>query len=72
MLSESPYLFTRTLDSDQVIVGLEMPKGPKTIDVREVFSDGTELADYYSGADVTVTDGKVVVDSPFEIVLLGK
>jgi alpha-amylase len=72
MMSESPYLFTRTLDSDQVIVGLEMPKGPKTIDVREVFSDGTELADYYSGADVTVTDGKVVVDSPFEIVLLGK
>ncbi len=72
MISESPYLFKRTLDQDVVLVGLGISPGENTIDVRGIFEDGTELADYYSGLDITVTDGTVAFDTPFEIVLLGR
>jgi alpha-amylase len=72
MISESPYIFKRTLETDQVLVGLNMPIGSKTIDVLDLFPDKTELIDYYSGAEVTVKNGKVTMDTPFDIVLLGK
>jgi alpha-amylase len=72
MISQSPYIFKRVLENDQVIVGLDMPVGEKTVDVSEVFEDNTELVDYYSGADGTVVNGKVEMDTPFGIVLLGK
>jgi alpha-amylase len=72
MISQSPYIFKRVLENDQVIVGLDMPVGEKTLDVSEVFEDNTELVDYYSGADGTVVNGKVEMDTPFGIVLLGK
>ncbi len=72
MISQSPYMFRRTLESDQVLVGIGMPVGSKTIDVLDMFSDKTELIDYYSGAEVTVKDGEITIDTPFDIVLLGK
>lgn len=76
MLSEKPYLFKRTyvsdLFSDTVVAGLDWPKGRKEIALQGTFPDGTVLTDYYSGQQVTVDKGKVVVDSPFGIVLLGK
>lgn len=76
MLSEKPYLFKRNfvsdLFTDTVVVGLDWPKGKKEVDLRGTFPDGTTLTDYYSGQQVTVAAGKVVVDSQFEIVLLGK
>lgn len=75
MTSESPYLFTRTLDhgdfQDQVLVGLDLEKGKKSIDVNEIFENGIDLIDYYSGQKVPVSQGHVVVDSQFDIVLLG-
>ncbi len=76
MLSEKPYLFKRTyvsdLFSDTVVVGLDWPQGKKEVDVRGIFTDGAVLTDYYSGQKVTVTAGKVIIDSQFGIVLLGK
>ena len=76
MLSEKPYLFKRTyvsdLFSDTVVVGLDWPTGKKEITVRGIFTDGMVLTDYYSGQKITVEAGKVVLDSQYGIVLLGK
>ena len=76
MLSEKPYLFQRKYVTDTftdwVIVGLGWPAGKKEVDLHGAFPDGTELMDYYSNQKVTVKMGKVALDTPFEIVLLGK
>ncbi len=76
MLSAQPYFFKRTYQrgaySDAVVVGLDLPKGKKEITVSGVFTDGATVRDYYSGKMLSVSAGKVVVDSDFGIVLLGK
>ncbi|TNE66412.1 MAG: alpha-amlyase [Bacteroidetes bacterium] len=76
MLSAQPYTFKRTYTSDrfndQVVVGLDLPKGKKTIRVEGVFPNGTRLQEYYSGQTVQVADGAVTLDSGFDLVLLGK
>lgn len=76
MISQSPYIFKRELNTpevkDAVVVGLDLPKGKKEISVRDVFTDGTTLQDYYSGQKLTVKNGKVEIDSDFTLVLLGK
>ncbi|MBO3115662.1 alpha-amylase [Winogradskyella sp. DF17] len=76
MLSESPYLFKRTYKkgdvNDVVAVGLELGVGEKALDVSQVYKDGTALHDAYSNQDVTVVDGKVKINSEFDIVLLEK
>ncbi len=75
MLSEQPYIFKREYDAsgfkDKVVVGLDLPKGKKTISVTGVFPDGMVLRDFYSGKKVTVRSGKVTLDSDFDLVLLG-
>lgn len=75
-LSASPYVFKREYRSrkftDVVVAGLDLAKGKKEINVQGVFADGVVLKDYYSGQTATVTGGKAVVDSAFDIVLLGK
>ena len=74
VVSASPYLFSRTWTqddyTDQVLIGLNMPKGQMTIDVSTVFADGVEVQDAYSGVKTTVADGKVTIDSQYDIVLL--
>ena len=76
MISESPYLFSRTYSnagvSDQVLIGLDLEKGPKNLNIGEVFEEGAELRDAYSDTRVTVSGGKVEMDTPFSIVLLEK
>jgi len=76
MISETPYLFTRSLEqdnyADQVLVGLDLDIGEKSIDVSGAFADNTELKDYYSGKSVAVKSGKVRIDSKYNIVLLGR
>lgn len=75
-ISADPYLFKRSLNgkkgSDEVLVGLQLSSGPKTIPTTGTFPDGTKLKDYYSGKTVTVRTGQVTVDSPYGIILLGK
>jgi alpha-amylase len=70
MISESPYSFSRILDNDKVVVGLDLSTGIKTISVGSVFEEGETLTDDYSGSTAVVSNGSVTIDSPFTIVLL--
>jgi len=76
MISRKPYFFSRIYEgkgySDRIVAGLELVPGRQSIDVGAVFPDGTALRDYYSGARLTVKDGKAELDTAFDIVLLGK
>jgi len=73
-LQAAPYVFSRTLSLgasvDRVVVALGLPAGPKTIPVSGVFPDGTELVDAYSDTRATVADGRVSLDTGFDLALL--
>ena len=76
-VSDAPYMFTRswTADNgakDHVLIGLDMPKGNMVIDVTPLAKDGDSVRDRYSGITKTVVDGKITIDSMFDIVLLEK
>ncbi|WP_406828833.1 alpha-amylase family glycosyl hydrolase [Microbulbifer sp. ARAS458-1] len=70
-LSEAPYIFSRTLDDDSVMVALEMPAGEKTVDAGKVFAEGTLVRDYYSGAEARVKNGILRFETEFDTLLLG-
>ena len=74
MITESPYVFSRVLLNesfeDSVIIGLELQKGNKEIEVGSIFENGDILIDKYSGKEVKVNNGKVVFSSDFKFVLL--
>ncbi len=76
MITEEPYVFCRSLTKgdykDFVVIGLDMDSGKKVLDVAKVFKDGDTVHDAYSNQDTKVLDGKVVVDSKFDTVLLTK
>lgn len=76
MLSESPYVFKRTYTNgdynDAVVVGLDLPKGVKTITVGDVFADGEEVHDAYSDKTAKVENGAVQFDTAFGILLIEK
>ena len=73
-ISAQPYTFSRTFSkedySDAVVVGLDLRIGIKELLVGSIFANGTLLKDAYSGTEVTVSNGKVTVDTEFDIVLL--
>ncbi|HET8735648.1 MAG TPA: alpha-amylase family glycosyl hydrolase [Pricia sp.] len=73
-LAKSPYVFGRTyIDGeyrDKVAVGLDLPKGKKSLWVKGFFGDGTKLRDTYSDTEVIVADGKVILDNDYNIALL--
>ena len=75
MITETPYVFKRTFVkgdyTNQVVVGLELPFGEKSIPVGGTFSDGTELKDFYSGQTITVLNDTVKFTSDYTYVLLG-
>ena len=50
---------------------MQMEAGEKQIDLNGLFEEETILTDYYSGVKATVKDGKVTVNSPYDMVLLG-
>ena len=74
IISTSPYIFKRTYTkenyTDAVIVGLNLAKGEKEINVSNVFSEGELLTEAYSGKKVEVINGEVKIDTPYTIVLL--
>ncbi|REG89788.1 alpha-amylase family glycosyl hydrolase [Winogradskyella sediminis] len=76
MISASPYYFSRSYQSgaykDNVVVGLDLEKGKKVIDVSKVFEERVMLRDAYSGETATVENGTVTINSDFEVVLLEK
>lgn len=73
-ISSSPYVFSRVYSkgnyTDKVVVGLDLPVGKKEIPVGTIFENGTVLIDAYSGKVATVADGKISINSEYEIVLL--
>ena len=75
-LQESPYIFSRMLDSgdssDRVLVALGHPAGEKSISVFDVFADGIELVDRYSNTRATVQNGNVTLTTPYTILLLAR
>lgn len=75
-LSEKPYVFSRVFSKDKyldkVVVALDLSKGEKNITVGNVFSNGEILRDAYSGKEITVKNGKVILNTEETIVLLEK
>jgi alpha-amylase len=75
-ISEKPYVFSRTYTkgnyTDQVVIGLELNKGKKEISVGNIFENGTKVKDAYSGKAYTVADGKLILDTDFDMVLIEK
>ncbi|CAM3338890.1 Alpha-amylase [Flavobacterium longum] len=75
-ISSAPYVFSRGYRNgkflDRVVVGLDLPKGKKELNVSSVFKEGAQLYDAYSGQMTTVINGRVTIDSDFDIVLLEK
>ena len=73
-LSARPYVFSRTYSSenyrDKVVVGLDLPTGKKTLNVKGYFGDGTTLRDAYSNTLVVVKKGVAELDTPFDTALL--
>lgn len=73
-LGQKPYVFARSFVhkklKDEVIVALDLAKGPKSISVAGVFKDGTRLLDRYSNTPTVVRNGQVSLDTPFDILLL--
>ena len=74
-LQATPYLFKRTLQvseqqEDKVLIGLDLEKGDKIISVHQTFDEGAQVRDFYSGTAAMVEDGKIQVDSPYDIVLI--
>ncbi len=73
-LSKSPYVFSRSYDNgefrDKVVVGLNLPKGKKSLLVKGFFGDGTKLYDSYSETLVEVANGRVTLDNEYDVALL--
>ncbi|WP_411893363.1 alpha-amylase family glycosyl hydrolase [Winogradskyella sp. A2] len=76
MITAKPYYFYRSYQKgdykDLVVVGLDVHKGAKSIDVSKIYKDGDTIHDAYSGFKTEVKDGRVVIDSEYDIVLLEK
>jgi alpha-amylase len=74
-MNTSPYYFKREYISpdysDRVIVGLDLNKGLKEVDVAGVFNNGEVVKDYYSGQTATVKNNRIALETDFELVLLG-
>jgi alpha-amylase len=74
MINETPYVFSRTYNKDDfndaVVIGLDLPKGNKEINVSSIFKDGELIIDKYSNIEAEVKNGKVIIPTEFNIVLL--
>lgn len=73
-LSNKPFVFSREYSkdnfNDKVIIGLDLPKGVKEINVGKVYQNGTILRDAYSNQKAEVLNGQVTINSAYNIVLL--
>ena len=67
---ENGFIFSRIRKKDKVIIGINMLKGKKQIDVSTVFENGVQLRDAFSKEKVRVKEGAVVLYSKSNIVLL--
>jgi len=76
MITKTPYVFSRTYQknayADQIVIGLDLNEGEKAIPVGDIFENGDTLKDTYSGIKTKVKDGKIVLTTPYNLVLLEK
>ncbi|PKP13986.1 MAG: alpha-amlyase [Bacteroidetes bacterium HGW-Bacteroidetes-3] len=74
MISKQPYVFQRTYlkgdFKDAVVVGLDLSKGEKQLNIGDVFVENAVLVDAYSNTEVIVKNRMVSLNTPFSIVLL--
>ena len=63
-------VFSRVRKDDKVIVGMNLLRGSKTIDVSSIFKNGDKLRDHFSNTKFTVKEGKVIFKSDNNLVLL--
>nr|WP_035338173.1 alpha-amylase family glycosyl hydrolase [Dokdonia sp. PRO95] len=74
MLSAAPYVFKRSFDknglTDTVVIGLDLNIGVKEILVGNAFAKAQTVKDTYSGQEASIIDGKITLDTPYDIVLL--
>ena len=75
-LQTKPYIFSRSLETDgkvdRVLVAMDQEEGARTIPVFDIFPDGTELVDAYSGASGTVSNRAVSLTTGSSLVLLSQ
>ena len=75
-IADKNYVFSRKWTqgkySDQVVVGLDLPLGSKTISVGKIFPNGTIVRDAYSGKTALVTNGKITLNTPETLLLIEK
>lgn len=69
---ENGVVFSRVRNKDKIVIGINLQKGNKQIEVSSIFENGMKLNDFYSNQSIEVKDGKVIVNSEFDIVLLEK
>ncbi|MGB3465625.1 MAG: alpha-amylase family glycosyl hydrolase [Cyclobacteriaceae bacterium] len=73
-IADTPYTFKREFSqgdfSDKVVVSMSNSSGEVT--VEDVFEDGTEVYDYYTGQTAKVEAGKVVIANPDRLILLAE
>ena len=69
-LSASPYVFSRTLAGDRVVMAMGLPGGRVQLPTGATFAEGTRLRDAYSGAEGVVSNGQVVLENAADVVLL--
>ena len=76
LISSSPYSFSRSLTkgiyTDKVVIGLELTKGNKSILVGNIFANGENVRDAYSGKTAVVKNGTITIDTDYEILLIEK
>ncbi|AZI66297.1 alpha-amlyase [Kaistella daneshvariae] len=77
-LANNPqYWFTRSFTkdnfTDKVVIGLDLPKGEKLVNLTGIYPAGTKLRDAYSGKTTIVSkDNSAKITSDFTIVLFEK
>ena len=69
---ENGLVFSRVRNDDKIIAGINLSKGNKELNVASIFENGQKLQDFYSNQSVEVKDGKVSLESEYDIVLLEK
>ncbi len=74
MLSAAPYIFKRSFNkngmTDTVVVGLDLNIGKKDIVVGNAFAKAQTVKDTYSEQEASIINGKITLDTPYDIVLL--
>jgi alpha-amylase len=69
---EDGLIFSRIRKEDKIIVGINLPKGNKVLNVSSIFKNGEKLNDFYSNQIIEVKEGKITLNSAFDLVLLEK